>query len=83
MGLGAGKYRQALYCRSPLTQGGLEVTCSVTAFWENEEWLGILKQHLEEKYSVTIQDDSNSILKELIASDSGDTVASIAGRGKI
>jgi len=60
--------------RSPLTQGGLEVRCSVTAFWENEEWLGILKQHVEEKYSVTIQDDSNSILKELIASDSGDTV---------
>ena len=56
-----------------MTQGGLEVRCSVTALWENEEWLGILKQHVEEKYSVTIQDDSNSILKELIASDSGDT----------
>ena len=37
--------------RSPLTQGGLEVKCSVTASWTNEKGITLLKKLVDEKYS--------------------------------
>ena len=50
-----------------MTQGGLEIRCQVTAYWVNEEWLGVLKKHIDENYRVrdNEKDDSNAILKDM------------------
>ena len=54
--------------RSPLTQGGLEVKCSVTASWTNENGIKLLKKLVGEKYNFENRstDDSAAILKKLL-----------------
>ena len=49
--------------RSPLTQGGLEVKCSVTASWTNENGIKLLEKYNFENRST---DDSAAILKKLL-----------------
>ena len=53
--------------RSPLTQGGLEVKCSVTASWTNEKGITLLKKLVDEKYSFDkrLEDESADIIKKL------------------
>ena len=54
-------------CRSPLTQGGLEVKCQVTATWDNDKGRKILTQSIERnyKFSNSLIDDSEEILRSL------------------
>ena len=53
--------------KSPLTQGGLEVRCLVTASWTNEEYLSFLKSSIEKRYSAldNEKDDSSDILRSI------------------
>ena len=53
--------------RSPLTQGGLEIKCSVTANWESEDSIDILKSSIENTYNFDdrLVDDSETVLESL------------------
>ena len=52
--------------RSPLTQGGLEILCTVEVVWDNSALASVLKG-LVNQYSVdnNEKDDSSEILEEL------------------
>ena len=53
--------------RSPLSQGGLEIKCSVTCNWTDAENLELLTQLIEKNYQFDnrMTDDSKSILESL------------------
>ena len=53
--------------RSPLTQGGLEIKCSVMANWESDDGIDILKSSIQNNYNFDdrLGDYSKSVLESL------------------
>ena len=64
--------------RSPLTQGGLEIQCRVTANWDNSEAMDLLRTSISERYDFEkrLEDSSKQLLaalcEELQISDTED-----------